>query len=128
MSIQQSQNMEDFKLPLKWRLGTDLLSKMLLCEPKVIDLVAHSLGTDMSANNYTISPTEWADGIRSDIMYMPQTLTKSMSLILLEIQYNIDQEFMLKLIKYSSNAFNRYKILPIVLIVATNSFSTAVFK
>lgn len=49
--------------------------------------------------------------------------------VLTEIQYNIDQMFMLRLIKYSlKNAFHRYKMLPIVLVVATKSFSSAAFK
>ncbi|KAG1146151.1 hypothetical protein G6F37_005445 [Rhizopus arrhizus] len=38
---------------------------------------------------------------------------------------HVDQEFMYRLIKYSSNAYSRYKVLPIVLVVATKSLATS---
>ena len=86
------------------------------------------VGADIPANIYTVCPIEWADGSRSDIVYTSQTLTKSLPPMLIEIQYNVDQMLMLRLIKYSSNAFCRYNMLPIVLVVATKSLSSAAFK
>jgi hypothetical protein len=41
------------------------------------------------------------------------------------MQYHVDQEFMFRLIKYSSNAYSRYKVLPIVLVVATKSLAAS---
>lgn len=38
-----AQDAEDFNLPLKWKLGTDLMSKLLLSDPKIINLVVRSL-------------------------------------------------------------------------------------
>jgi hypothetical protein len=35
---------------------------------------------------------------------------------------------MLRLIKYSFDTYNRYKVLPIVLVVATKYFSNAAFQ
>lgn len=84
------------------------------------------IGADIPANSYTVGPIEWADGSRSGVVYTSQT--KSLPPILIETQYNIDQTFILRLINYSSNAFYRYKMLPIVLVNATKSISSAAFK
>lgn len=48
--------------------------------------------------------------------------------ILIELQYQVNQMFMPRLIKYSSNAYHRYKVLPIVLVNVTQSFSSTAFK
>ncbi|CAO3702167.1 unnamed protein product [Rhizopus stolonifer] len=45
--------------------------------------------------------------------------------ILIKMQYHVDQEFMFRLIKYSSETYSRYKVLPIVLVVATKSFAAS---
>lgn len=34
---------EGFNLPLKWKPGADLMSKMLLSDPKIMNLIVHSL-------------------------------------------------------------------------------------
>jgi hypothetical protein len=84
--------------------------------------------TDIPENSYTAAQTEWADGSRSDVIYASRNKSKSMPLIIIELQYQVDQMFMLRLIKYSSNVYHRFKILPIVLVIVSQSFSRIAFK
>jgi hypothetical protein len=87
------------------------------------------IGTDVPANSYTVAQTEWADGSRSDMIYASRVeTTESLPPILIELQYQVNQDFMLRLIKYSFNAYKRYKVLPIVLVIVTKSFSSAAFQ
>lgn len=73
--------------------------------------------------------TEWADGSKSDIVYAsPFGTTESLPPILIELQYQVDQDFMLRLIKYASHTYSYYKALPIVLVIVTKSISSVDFQ
>lgn len=37
-----AESLESFKLPLKWKPGADLMSKMLLSDPEIIRIIIHS--------------------------------------------------------------------------------------
>ncbi|CEP13989.1 hypothetical protein [Parasitella parasitica] len=64
-----AEDSERFKLPLKWKPGTDLMSKMLLSDPEIMRIVIQSLlGEDVPPDSYSVAPTEWADGSRSDMV------------------------------------------------------------
>ncbi|CEP10968.1 hypothetical protein [Parasitella parasitica] len=120
-----AEDSERFKLPLKWKPGTDLMSKMMLSDSEIMRIVIQSLlGEDVPPDCYSVAPTDWADGSRSDMVYAS---TKSPP-ILVEVQYQLNQEFMLRLIKYGSNVDKRYKALPSVLVIVTKSFSSAEFQ
>ncbi|ORE00691.1 hypothetical protein BCV72DRAFT_178336, partial [Rhizopus microsporus var. microsporus] len=79
---------------------------------------------DVPPDSYSVVPTEWADGSRSDMVYASTEFPP----ILIEIQYRVNQEFMLRLINYASDVYKRYKMLPIVLVIVTKSFSSAEFQ
>ncbi|CEG62933.1 hypothetical protein RMATCC62417_00161 [Rhizopus microsporus] len=89
-------------------------------------MIVHSLvDVDVPSNSYTVAQSEWADGTRSDMGYAS---TESLPPILIEFQYQVNQDFMLRLINYSSNVYKRYKLFPIVLVIVTKSFSSAKFQ
>ncbi|KAI7890660.1 uncharacterized protein EV154DRAFT_387163, partial [Mucor mucedo] len=96
-------------LPLKWKPGADLMTKRLL---------------NVCSDSYSVAPTEWADGSRSDMVYA----SKIFPPILIEVQYHVDQEFMFRLLKYCSNVYFRYKEQPVVLVIVTKSISSSEFK
>ncbi|CAO0793162.1 unnamed protein product [Mucor circinelloides] len=131
MSTQNLKNKkEDLILPLKWKPGEDCMSKLLLSDPKIINLVVQSLvDTSIPDNSYTTAQTEWTDGSRSDVVYAsPIKTTELLPPILIELQYQVDQDFMLRLIAYASHTYKRYKVLPIILVIVTKSFSSADFQ
>ncbi|OBZ89558.1 hypothetical protein A0J61_02382 [Choanephora cucurbitarum] len=91
---------EGFKLRLEWKPRDDLMSKILLSNPKVINLVIHSLiGTALiafttyaSSNNHTVVQTERTDGSLSGIVHAS---IEPLPPVLIEIQYQVSQDFML---------------------------------
>lgn len=48
--------------------------------------------------------------------------------VLIEVQYQVNQDFMIRLISYACNAYRRYGKLPIVLVIVTKSFSSTKFQ
>ncbi|ORE05095.1 hypothetical protein BCV72DRAFT_306708 [Rhizopus microsporus var. microsporus] len=65
-----TKDLESFKLPLKWKPGADLMSKMLLSDPEIMRIIIHSLiDVDVPPDSYSVVPTKWADGSRSDMVY-----------------------------------------------------------
>ncbi|KAI7889105.1 uncharacterized protein EV154DRAFT_446886, partial [Mucor mucedo] len=130
MSSQQDGNADTDILPLKWKPGTDHVSKLLLNDPNVMNLIVRSLvGEIAPENSYTVAPTEWADNSRSDVLYTPRAeVTKTMPPILIVTQYLVDQEFMLRLIRYASSTYDRYRVLPLILVIVTKGFSSTTFR
>ncbi|KAI7848389.1 hypothetical protein BDC45DRAFT_450383, partial [Circinella umbellata] len=84
------------------------------------------IGADAPPDSYSVAQTEWPDGSRSDMLYVSQIDT--LPPILIECQYYVNQDFMLRLIQYASNVYRRYKMMPIVLAIVTKSFSKAKFQ
>jgi hypothetical protein len=48
--------------------------------------------------------------------------------ILTEIQYLVDQDLMLRLIRDASSTYDRYRVLPLVLVLVTKGFSSTAFR
>ncbi|GAA5814903.1 hypothetical protein MFLAVUS_008406 [Mucor flavus] len=120
-----AEDLERFKLPMKWKPGHDVMSKMLLSDPEIIPIIIHSLlGVDVSPDSYSVAPTECVDGSRSELVYASTQLPP----ILIEVQDQVNQKFMLSLISYASNVYRRYNELPVVLVIVTKSFYSAKFQ
>lgn len=67
--------------------------------------------------------TEWPDGTYSDVLYVPGRVTEDRPPVLVEIQDTVDQAFMLRLIQHCTLVVERYKVLPVVLVLVTVGFS-----
>ncbi|KAI8355606.1 hypothetical protein EDC96DRAFT_566660 [Choanephora cucurbitarum] len=116
--IQLVKAIENLILPLDWKPGEDLKSKSLLNNPNIMNLIVRSL----------VDNTEWTDGSRSDVVYASRTkTTDSLPPVLIELQCQLDQDFMIRTTLYASHTYKRYKVLPIILVIATKSFSSADF-
>ncbi|KAI9355169.1 hypothetical protein BD770DRAFT_391337 [Pilaira anomala] len=48
--------------------------------------------------------------------------------ILVEVQHQVDQRFMLRLINYCANVYERYEVLPVVLVFVVEKFSNTILK
>lgn len=55
-------------------------------------------------------------------------VTKTMPPLLIEMQYLFDQDFMLRLIRYGSSTYDRYRVLPLILVIVTKGFSSTTFR
>lgn len=105
-----------FQLHPNYFAGQDLSSKQILKNQSTIDLVAKSL-LDTPNGTYTDAATEWKNGTRCDVLYVPRlAIQKFLPPILIEIQRTVNEPFMRRLIQYSLNVTSTYDSLPMVLI------------
>ncbi|KAI8637001.1 hypothetical protein BD408DRAFT_354547 [Parasitella parasitica] len=112
------------------RCGTDFTAKLTLNNKTIINIIVHQLlGSDIPNNAYISGSTEWADGKRSDALYIPRNeVTRDLPPILVEVQNHVDQRFMLRLINYCANVYDRYEVLPVVLVFVVEKFSNTIFE
>ncbi|KAI9252438.1 hypothetical protein BY458DRAFT_357368 [Sporodiniella umbellata] len=64
---------------------------------------------------------------RSNVVYA-SPIKKSLRSILIGLQYQVDQDCILRLITYASHTYKRYRVLPIILAITTKFFSNADFQ
>ncbi|KAI7907813.1 uncharacterized protein BX663DRAFT_547485 [Cokeromyces recurvatus] len=114
-------DLSSIRLPLNWKVGSDLMSKLLFNNPMIVNLVSKNIPAD----SYKVTPNEWADGTRSDVVYsVRDKSTVETPPILIEFQSKVSSNFMGRLIRYSLSCEGRYNVYPIVLIFAINGFSS----
>ncbi|KAK4517109.1 kinesin-like nuclear fusion protein [Mucor velutinosus] len=108
-------NLKTFSLPRKYLPGTDLMSKLLLADQDVINIVVSAVIGKRS--------TEWIDFTRSDVAYESINCSNDLPRILIEIQNKADMNFYQQLIDYSRSVSRQHKAskLPIVVAIVINS-------
>lgn len=95
----------------------------------VKNIIVHELlGSNISNNLYNSASTEWSDGTKSNVLYVPTEVSNDRPPILIEIQNRVDQAFMIRLIQYCTRAFERFKVLPVVLVFVVKMFSSKEFE
>ncbi|KAG2211612.1 hypothetical protein INT47_008709 [Mucor saturninus] len=60
-----------FTIPPKHKPGTDLMSKAILEDKRVINLIVSRVIGDHAKDQYMSRSGEWVDGLRVDILYTP---------------------------------------------------------
>ncbi|KAG2203483.1 hypothetical protein INT47_008210 [Mucor saturninus] len=118
-----SVNLKTFSLPKKYFPGTDLMSKLLLIDKDVINLVVSTVFGPNAKDQYTAIPTEWVNFTRSDVAYEPVNCSSDLPRIIIEIQNKADMHFYQRLIDYSRLIVRQYKAskLPIAVASVINS-------
>lgn len=75
-----------FRLPLDRLPGSDLISKLILKESKVVDLITQAIWGVPSGTYIAVDPTKWSDGTRSDVVYIPHlSINKTSPPILIKL-------------------------------------------
>ncbi|KAG1050492.1 hypothetical protein G6F43_007238 [Rhizopus delemar] len=100
---------EDLILPLKWEPGEDLMGKILLSHPKIIDLVVHSLVDSMQAYTLYVSREAYND------KFIP---------VLADLHEEANHATMLETIDCCATVFAEFRLLPTVLIISINGSSS----
>ncbi|KAI7846989.1 hypothetical protein BDC45DRAFT_423841, partial [Circinella umbellata] len=73
-----------FALDPKYPPGSDLISKLVLHNPNVVEMITTTLIGPNAASLYVPRLTEWADGSKSDIVYAANLSSTSLPPILIE--------------------------------------------
>lgn len=102
------------------------MSKAIIQDPTVINYITTTLAN--TQNDYHVGNSEWSDGTRSDVVLEPKSSVLNLPPIIVEIQYTVNQLFMKRAVNYSLQAFKRYKVDPIILIVCVNTLHSYVVQ
>ncbi|KAI8388929.1 uncharacterized protein BYT42DRAFT_632278 [Radiomyces spectabilis] len=108
-----------FSLPLSDRPGSDLISKLILQDQRIMNIITKELiGKPYCENLYQLGQTEWSDSSKSDVVYVPlRQYQKSLPPILIEVQHGIDNSFLTRLMKYAISVYEVYGQEPLVFVI-----------
>ncbi|CEJ01720.1 hypothetical protein RMCBS344292_15741 [Rhizopus microsporus] len=88
-------------------------------------MIVHSLvDVDVPSNSYTVAQSEWADTKGVSILYASQITSNNKFIpILITIQEEVNQTTILKTIEQSTLVYEKFGILPTILITSNKSSS-----
>ncbi|KAG2215379.1 hypothetical protein INT45_008410 [Circinella minor] len=107
---------------LSLRPGSDLMAKAITRNTSVIKIITSSLVN--KTDDYIVGDSEWPNGCRSDLVLEPKSSSIGLPPIIIEFQQSVDYPFLKRVIQYSLQAYQRYKIDPIILIICMNNLSS----
>lgn len=115
-----------FKIPSDYCSSDDKLSKIVLSNSTVVDQIMKSL-LDVAPGTYINDNTEWSSSMRNNALYVPRlSISSSFPPVLIEVQKQVDQNFMARLITYFVNIFMRYKCYLFILVFCIDKVCQAV--
>ncbi|KAI8368619.1 hypothetical protein EDC96DRAFT_504996 [Choanephora cucurbitarum] len=79
-------------------------------------------------NDYHVGNSKWSDETRSDVVLEPKSSVLNLPPIIVETQHTVNQLFMKRAVNYCLQAFKRYKVDPIILIVCVNTLHSYVVQ
>ncbi|GAB5588771.1 hypothetical protein Unana1_03671 [Umbelopsis nana] len=113
-------------LPQSHQPGNDLMSRLLLKDSRVSTMIIQKLiGNHVTSDKYLAADTSHADGTQSDILYLPTSApSEHFPPILVEVQRTVNPKFMARAVKYCVSVFAEHGVLPILLIICVDGFSS----
>ncbi|CEP14887.1 hypothetical protein [Parasitella parasitica] len=97
LSCSSNRNMPDsdllqFVIPYKHRPGTGLMTKLMLQDPRIMNIVLKTLIGPEVEDKYTSASCEWIDGRHADILYVPKTAAiEAFPPVVVEVQNTVDR-------------------------------------
>lgn len=107
---------------LSLRPGSDLMVKSVSRNSSVVKMITSALvNKDV---DYIVADSEWSNGCRSVLVLETKTPSLDLSPIVIEFQHSVNKIFMKRATLYALEAYKRYQVEPIVLIVCMNTLSS----
>ncbi|CAO3677247.1 unnamed protein product [Umbelopsis ramanniana] len=115
-------------LPL--RPGSDLFSKNLLREQSIKNIIiTASIGNGITGDAYSVGANEQHDGRRADIIYFPfKEFARDLAPVIVEVQNKVNHAFDARAIRYCLNIFDDVKVLPVLVVIGIDGFSSKEFR
>ncbi|KAI9249924.1 hypothetical protein EDC94DRAFT_698095 [Helicostylum pulchrum] len=104
--------------------GTDRISKLITRNQSTVDMITTEL-LNVKEGTYTSTNTAFTDGTECDVLYVPQSSNSpSLPRIIIEFQHTVTNAFMARAVQNCLNVFNRFHILPVLLIFCINKIES----
>ncbi|KAI8047340.1 hypothetical protein BDF21DRAFT_352390, partial [Thamnidium elegans] len=115
-----------FTLPQDYCPGSDVMSRIMLQDERIIDMVVKTLiGDHVSNSTYTLGRCQWVNKTISDVVYLPKI--QSVPPVLIEIQQKVNEDFLSRVIKYCLSLKEEHGVLPVMLIISVKGFTNKDF-
>lgn len=98
------------------------MSKAIIQDPTVVNYITKTLTN--TENDCFVGNSEWNNGTHSDVVLEPKSSDLGLSPIIVEIQQKVDKAFMKRVIGYCLQAFKKYNIDPIILIICVDTLDS----
>ncbi|RCH91068.1 hypothetical protein CU098_007732 [Rhizopus stolonifer] len=95
--------MVDYLLSEVFVPGNDLISKAVLTDDRIINIICKNL-----QDHYMAVPNESLNKSAFDVVYRPKMALSEYPPIIIEIQENVNDEYMPPVERYSTLAFEKY--------------------
>ncbi|KAG1171928.1 hypothetical protein G6F35_017018 [Rhizopus arrhizus] len=113
-----------FRLDLKHRPGSDIFTKYIAQDQRVVDLVTNAI-FHVPAGTYVSTSTLFKDGTNYDALYIPVSSNLSgLPPIILEFQRTVNMEFLRRSTRYCLNTYDRFCSSPILVVFCTNGIAS----
>lgn len=107
-------------LPTNLLPGKDLISKRIIQDPKIVNYITEALtGT---TDGYFVGNCEWRNRTRSDVVLEPKS-SVDLRPIIIEVQSNVNNEFLKRAVGYCLQASSRFDVDPIMLIICVEKLN-----
>ncbi|KAL0078180.1 hypothetical protein J3Q64DRAFT_1757166 [Phycomyces blakesleeanus] len=103
------------------RPGADRIPKELTRDPLVVNIITKALLN--IEDRYLPESTDWPNGTHSDVVLVPKSTDSSLAPIIIEFQQVVDKKFMKRAVGYCLQAYKRFEIEPILLVICIKSLS-----
>ncbi|KAI8646326.1 hypothetical protein BD408DRAFT_360107 [Parasitella parasitica] len=115
-------NLALFTLPSDSRLGSDIMSTIMLKDERLMDIILKDVvGDHASSASYTLGRCERANKAVSNVLYLPTN--PDLPPVLVEIQNKVNEDFIAQAIKYCISLKEEYGVQPIMLIFSIKGFA-----
>ncbi|CAO3627028.1 unnamed protein product [Mucor hiemalis] len=97
------------------------MTKLMLQDPRVMNIVLKTLIGPNAENEYTSASCEWIDGRHADILFVPKAVaTEALPPVVVEIQNTVDKPFIRRIMKYYNHVIEKYHVEPLALTICIN--------
>ncbi|KAG0164093.1 hypothetical protein DFQ28_003112, partial [Apophysomyces sp. BC1034] len=101
--------------------GSDLMAKLMLRDPIVIDMIVTTVIGPEARSLYSSRPTEWSNRSRSDVIYAASVSSDNLPPVLVEVQHTINLEFIDRLLNYALCVKKDFKAKPVVVVFGVDA-------
>ncbi|KAI8083221.1 uncharacterized protein B0P05DRAFT_536564 [Gilbertella persicaria] len=106
------------------------MSKWILDDKRVINIIVTKVVGEAARDKYTTKPIEWPNYTKSDALYCPikRNELEDLPPILIEVQHTANMNFYRRLMKYSLLVWEQYSVLPIVIAICVHYTSNELLE
>ncbi|KAI8394269.1 uncharacterized protein BYT42DRAFT_488958 [Radiomyces spectabilis] len=115
-----------FTLPDKCRSGRDLMSKLILDEKRVNNILVNEMIGQHAVDQYVSRPIDWRNFSESNVLYIASSARQDKLLppVLVKVLYTANMASYRRLIYYGLSIIERYSAPPVVLVIVIHNTTT----